>query len=269
MGEIMSTKDLFELAQDPKFISGIYNYCDRWCERCAFTARCLLYAQEDADRTDPAAHDLNSEAFWEKLKSIFEGTRAILEEGAKERGVDLETLDHAGTEKQERRNREQAENHELAKASEKYATLVDEWLESEQKLFAQKRDELITMLELQIGGERVQNVTADIADAVEVIRWYQYQIHVKLMRALMRYDFEDGLEEDDAFPKDSDGSAKVALIAIDRSIGAWGALREHFPERTDAILTVLLQLDRLRRKTEQYFPNARSFVRPGFDERVE
>ncbi|MCB0550950.1 MAG: hypothetical protein KDD19_25495 [Phaeodactylibacter sp.] len=27
-------------------IPGIYNYCDRWCERCSFTSRCLLYAQE-------------------------------------------------------------------------------------------------------------------------------------------------------------------------------------------------------------------------------
>ena len=23
-----------------KYIPGIYNYCDYWCERCAFTKRC-------------------------------------------------------------------------------------------------------------------------------------------------------------------------------------------------------------------------------------
>src|SRR4029450_3375593 len=27
----------------PKFIAGIYNYCDRWCERCRFQSRCRLY----------------------------------------------------------------------------------------------------------------------------------------------------------------------------------------------------------------------------------
>jgi hypothetical protein len=48
-GDTMRAKDLFKLAEDPRFISGIYNYCDRWCERCPFTARCLVYAQEQQD----------------------------------------------------------------------------------------------------------------------------------------------------------------------------------------------------------------------------
>ena len=26
------------------FILGIYNYCDRWCETCAFTSRCRVFA---------------------------------------------------------------------------------------------------------------------------------------------------------------------------------------------------------------------------------
>ena len=26
------------------FIVGIFNYCDRWCERCPFTSRCRLFA---------------------------------------------------------------------------------------------------------------------------------------------------------------------------------------------------------------------------------
>ena len=28
------------------FISSIDNYCDRWCERCDFCARCSVYAAE-------------------------------------------------------------------------------------------------------------------------------------------------------------------------------------------------------------------------------
>jgi len=76
----------------------------------------------------------------------------------------------------------------------------------------------------------------------------------------------EGTPQDlDEFPKDSDGSAKVALIAIDRSIAAWGQMREHFVEHRDDILDVLVHLDRLRRKTETLFPDARVFVRPGFD----
>jgi hypothetical protein len=70
----------------------------------------------------------------------------------------------------------------------------------------------------------------------------------------------------EGFPRDSDGSEKVALIAMDRSLAAWGELYHHFPESQDEILDLLVHLDRLRRRTEQEFPAAREFVRPGFDE---
>ena len=87
---------------------------------------------------------------------------------------------------------------------------------------------------------------------------------VKLSRALMQ---EDRSLDDPSgdFSRDSDGSAKVALIGVDRSIGAWVRLRDHFPEKEDAILDVLVLLDRIRKRTESDFPGARSFVRPGFD----
>ncbi|HEY7181691.1 MAG TPA: hypothetical protein VIC84_09750 [Blastocatellia bacterium] len=34
----MKAKELVELAGDPRFIPGVYNYCDRWRERRNFTA---------------------------------------------------------------------------------------------------------------------------------------------------------------------------------------------------------------------------------------
>jgi hypothetical protein len=37
----MDKNDFLKLAADPKYIPGICNYCDRWCERCPFTSRCL------------------------------------------------------------------------------------------------------------------------------------------------------------------------------------------------------------------------------------
>ena len=70
----------------------------------------------------------------------------------------------------------------------------------------------------------------------------------------------------DDMPKDSDGTAKIALIAIDRSIGAWGTLLHAYPARMTATLAILALLSRLRLEFEQEFPEAWSFVRPGFDE---
>ena len=41
------------------FIVGIFNYCDRWCERCRFTSHCRLFA--DGAETD-ARSDANMAA---------------------------------------------------------------------------------------------------------------------------------------------------------------------------------------------------------------
>jgi len=83
------------------------------------------------------------------------------------------------------------------------------------------------------------------------------------MRALTKPDFD---ENEDEIQNDSNGSAKVALIGIDRSIGAWAKLYELFPDQSDTILDILLQLDRLKKKIDITFPNAQHFKRPGFDD---
>ena len=86
----MRRRILTELAQNPDLISGIYNYCDRWCERCPLSSRCLLYATEQADEDDsPESRDIQNEAFWRKLSSIFQETREMITEWAEEKDVNL------------------------------------------------------------------------------------------------------------------------------------------------------------------------------------
>lgn len=34
---------MLELTKSGEFISGIFNYCDRWCEKCSYTKKCLNY----------------------------------------------------------------------------------------------------------------------------------------------------------------------------------------------------------------------------------
>jgi hypothetical protein len=134
------------------------------------------------------------------------------------------------------------------------------------------------------------DITTD--DAVEVIRWYQFFIAVKLIRALSgageanEEDFDeedllsfDMLSEDDDEDNfnyeeivarssliDANGSAKTALIAIDRSLAAWCALQISLPDKSETIKPMLIELDRLRRSVETRFRHARDFIRPGFDE---
>src|SRR5258708_12642408 len=91
----MRKSTLRELARSRDFISGIYNYCDRWCERCPLTARCLVYASEQADdvSSDPEVHDINSAKFWSRLESIFQEAHEMIREMAEEAGLALQEVE--------------------------------------------------------------------------------------------------------------------------------------------------------------------------------
>jgi len=43
----------------PPMISGIFLYCDRWCEKCAFTASCEAFSSpgKENDRGDMKLND--------------------------------------------------------------------------------------------------------------------------------------------------------------------------------------------------------------------
>jgi hypothetical protein len=96
------------------------------------------------------------------------------------------------------------------------------------------------------------------------MRWYQYFIGAKVMRAIQG-NIEEKEEGCDEFPSDSDGSAKIALIAIDRSIAAWAVIQHYIIDGNREVIDVIAFLDGLRQAVEETFPNARSFIRPGFD----
>lgn len=235
----MRRRTLTELANNPDLISGVYNYCDRWCERCPLTSRCLVYATEQEDNDMFENHDLRNEAFWQKLGNIYLDTREMIAEWARNAGVDL-TASSREDDARYKRRRQLVDNHPLTKAGKKYANAASDWF--------REFDQMIEISDLCV------------SDAREVIQWYQYQIAVKTIRALSgRNEFEVDC------PKDSDGSAKVALIGIDRSIAAWRMMQLSLPEREESIVPLILQLETLRRRLETGFPEARYFIRPGFD----
>src|SRR5215510_6345754 len=252
----MRRRTLTELARNPDLISGIYNYCDRWCERCPLSSRCLLYATEQEDDDDSAeSRDIQNEAFWRKLSSIFQETREMVMEWAQEAGIELAEWTEEDESKMRRKQR-QADNHPLARAGKTYANAASDWF--------REFDRIVEVSDLAKTESDIEEAER-LVDAREIIHWYQYQIAVKTIRALSSRN--DELEEDaDEFPKDSDGSAKVALLGVDRSIAAWRLMQLSVPDRANSIVPLILQLETLRYRLERKFPGARDFVRPGFDE---
>ncbi len=220
---------------------------------------------------DAESQDIQSRAFWDGLYRVFAQTLELVREMAVEQGVDLEALDspqeRAAYDRHKALLDAAVEESPLHQAAQAYTALAAGWLDSSQELFQAKGEELTRLALAGLDEERLEAKAISLTDAVEVIRWYQLFIGVKLIRAITGAidEAEDDPEMLAEFGRDSDGSAKIALIAIDHSIGAWGVLLAGFPERETETLTILAHLDRLRRAAEREFPNARAFVRAGWD----
>lgn len=247
-------------------ISGIHNYCDRWCERCFFTSRCAIY--EDESDLPPEQLDMKNKAFWEKLGENFSKAKILLEQAAQRYGVDLEAVQEEMEESQKKKERirDESRQHPISQLSLQYSELAREWLKTQPGML----DRLNTLkTELTLGVESHEDAkkeTVLIKDSLAIIQWYSTFIHVKLMRAMMGKLADDGEDEADGFQRDFNGSAKIALIAIERSMQAWSGLFEILSDKEDDFLKILSMLEKLKTLARKEFPKAEAFIRPGFDE---
>ncbi|NCO55326.1 MAG: hypothetical protein COS14_11485 [Bacteroidetes bacterium CG02_land_8_20_14_3_00_31_25] len=231
---------------DKKYISGIYNYCDRWCERCSFTGRCLSFSFGEELNLDNKEIDITNKKFWDNLSLIFQATSELLIEKANELGIDLN--------KKVKTPKKITLNKLLLKLSKDYSVLVTKWIQENYDNIKIKAD---------FYSNTDSKKLIKLKDAIEVINWYSMFIHVKLHRALVR----DKEEFDPEFAEtDSNGSAKTTLIAIDRSIESFVLINNILTEYEDDSLKFLSMLSRVRKMTEQTFPQARHFIRAGLDE---
>jgi hypothetical protein len=263
---LSTTKDAPD--NDPEktnHIPGIYNYCDRWCERCPFTSRCLNFEMSEDKFGDLENTDITNEVFWQRLSETFAETLGMLKEMAAEKGIDLDSIELEENDDSERPFEDPAVVHITSHMAKSYITRVDEWFDSNVYTFEDDQPELTNAAPESVQSPPDED-TITLIDSAEVIRWYQHQMYVKLRRALHSCHDEEADDELEGYPKDSDGSAKVSLIGMDRSISAWGKIITYFPDEEASILGIIAHLERLRRRTETEFPNARAFVRPGFDE---
>jgi hypothetical protein len=221
------------------FIVGIYNYCDRWCETCAFTSRCAVFADVARYRAaaDPQlravvdAPPLPQEAppppprwLQELIDEVNEAAREPISPEEMEQLLPKVAPQHA----------------EIEARARAYCFSTAGWLEA-----------------------RAGSSTRDPADPRAVIGWFCTFIPPKVYRALT--GLTTGWWEPH-WPADYDGSAKAALLGIERSHAAWLAIVERgLASMTDAAPFVA-DLVWLGEALERVFPNARAFVRPGFDE---
>jgi hypothetical protein len=249
-------------------IPGIDNYCDRWCERCAFTARCNNFKNNHSSTADET--DINNTDLWEHITENFQNTIQLLSKTAEEHGVSLDqamiTEDENKYEEHRTALKIAAKNHQLSKLCNEYQQVVTPFVKKNE-LVDDKTQELMQCVRLGIKTDKeVKVITVAISDCFDIIQWYLFFIGAKLQRALNGKLEGESRGIDNRFQKDGEGSAKVTIIAIEKSMMAWTKLYELMPVIEDEALAALSLLSRLRKKILDEFPQAMFFKRPGFDD---
>ncbi len=229
-----------------RYIDFISSYCDGWCERCAFTDRCSVYAVQialemcDGNEEEAiqlavgpppprsAAEAKRRERWAEEMASIVPSEQELAE-----------------FEREDEACEDRVAESPVTTASERAWLLSHRWL----------RDQ----------AERVTTgASGGLAEAIEVATHDCFFIHAKVHRALSGHDrATHGLENGHRIQNDWNGSAKVALISITRSTTAWDLIADATQDPDAAQIAAELRV--LQRHLESAFPKAWKFRRPGFD----
>ena len=184
-------------------IDFISAYCDRWCERCAFTDRCSLFACQ-------AAAAMCGD-FAEGLE-LAVGVPQLVDGETREPTVGEQLLaelaEHppsaemmAEITREETARQVRVDAAPLNALARDYTRRSTAWLEKRR-------------------GKLVAAADPILIEAIEVVAWDAYLIRAKLHRALHgreEYLRDESWQDDQPVQNDWNGSAKVALISLDRS----------------------------------------------------
>ncbi len=260
-----------------RFIPGIFNYCDYWCERCAFTQRCRNFAMgrefEREAKGEADVKDATNADFWNGLAETLRETTVFGKASEWEDADDLEWQAIPDSEWQARENarRNAVKAHPLMRQAETYRKCVDSWLKGADADLKALARELMEAAGNRFDDSDCEEEARRIGEMLDVVSWYHTLILPKLGRALSglfeRDDPESGCGDlvSGMRLSDATGTGKVVLIAIERSKAAWVRLREALPNREDDILHMLAILSKMERGIHAALPDAKSFRRPGFD----
>lgn len=231
------------------FIPGIFNYCDRWCERCDFTDRCQNYSflneimkeLDERERITGVSSNLEEDEpdFADEDFDFFPSASDMDDDDLNEENDFFSAHQKSG-------------RHPLVALSEAHSEQAHKW---------QTRH--YTGFEKNLTYWLAKGYADDMSNAFEIFSYYNHFIHMKLQRAVNGY-FEQ--EEFHNAAIDMNGSAKVALIALDRSLAAVNLLKRYLKAERATLKKFHHTLEKIRYMAEETFPEARSFIRPGLDE---
>jgi hypothetical protein len=247
----------------PRFVPGVYNYCDRWCERCRFQTRCRLF--RDRQRME-AALNAGLDAAAAAALVNAEDDAEMEEEGpaapGSERAEFLAIVAAANEEPSaeetariaeafDRRHARQ-KAHPLSVAAEEYAEITDGVTRVLRPMLEASRDPVALA-------------------ALEAIEHFAWLIAIKTWRAtgalVMQPEDADDLHDEEFQLSDANGCAKLVRTIAGESREAWQVLASVGSVAADGVPAAMVRrLEDLAARLAVAFPGAMAFVRPGLDE---
>jgi len=209
-----------------------YNFCDRWCERCAHEKQksCKLYQDEFEQKLTCIAYGKepnDPEITMEVMKKQHEGLEKIFEDHEEELDIDFNEIDDPEF-KKIKEHMDFVESNPLQVTAERYLDKAHEFLEA---VFYKN-----TGLEHEL--------TYDL----ETISWYHTLLPVKLNRALA--GFHEPACEGDISLCDAVAQFEICKKAIDESSKAFKKIKQHFPSRHAQISEFIAILSNMRSRIE-------------------
>ncbi len=232
-----------------KNIEGIFNYCDRWCERCLFIDKCTNFEMEKK----MGMHE--NQSMEDALKYVgimFDETGRMIEEDMKKFGIDINNLSDIEDKSEDKS--ENKEKHPLEGISVEYMKKVSDWLELNKEFISENALHLWNIS---------QKKYEQFDEIFNVIGWHMTMIPVKINRVLKpRTKYDD----DEFYETDKNATGKLVLECIDKSTQAFVLLLEFSLFEEDELIEFLAILSQLKKGIEKALPKAKNYKRIGLDD---
>lgn len=197
-----------------KLTSGIYNYCDKWCEKCDRTEKCFLFFMEEADKEERE----NDKHPLDTVGRSMASTKNLIERIAQAEGLDLTTTEEDEREYERYRKVTNPENDPHVKES------------------LAVYEELAQLL----GKLRLINYN-EFEEDFDNLSWHHSLIYPKVAMAvsgLLECDHEEDAEMKCIHKNDSKNSAWVAYRSLSICINSLETIWSH---TKDSGIRVLLK----------------------------
>ncbi|NWF89071.1 MAG: hypothetical protein HXY50_06365 [Ignavibacteriaceae bacterium] len=253
-------------------IFGIYNYCDRWCEECQYTNRCLLFKQEAEREIKYLLKDENitdDEHFSKVLADELQDAEKIFNqnsdmENSYDYSEDDDELEFGGEDDDEfdnlfdgngtNQNDKRRELNPLIHLAEEMLKELEAYCELAKKRFPQEIE--------------INDVANPIIKKLQILEWYLPQAAVKI-----RMCFWEKLQLEKAKEKNLreineemlNVSSRIVYLGIEKSITALKEILTLGNEFTEETKLFLSTVKMVRKMFIEEFPNGQNYKRPYFD----